>query len=194
MDKINIIKECDGVTQPSNVSGVKQDIFNSKTRRKKIFEADNKNKSGNEFEDYVQETQDNVNDYIDVAEWDNIPYKVQIGIRKFQNEFEKIRDEYDTENRNIPLNKLWNLLSEDEQNTMISLLDNVNELVDNNLNNFKESYKLTEEGKSKFDRRTNINDTSEDIMADIERMSNEIKKDPKGFKKYIKSKKILDKN
>lgn len=130
--KIDIIKECDGgFTQPSAVSGIRQDIF-----KKKVEEAENtidKNSkdAGSQFRDYVEKVQDEINDYIDITGYDNIPYKIKVAINKFQTEFDRIVDEYSTPPREIPLYKLWKLLSVDEQNKLLSLLDNVSHLLDN---------------------------------------------------------------
>lgn len=130
--KIDIIKECDGgFTQPSAVSGIRQDIFKKKVEEAENIIDINSKDAGSQFRDYVENVQDEINDYIDITGYDNIPYKIKVAINKFQTEFDRIVDEYSTPPREIPLYKLWKLLSVDEQNKLLSLLDNVSHLLDN---------------------------------------------------------------
>lgn len=130
--KIDIIKECDGgFTQPSAVSGIRQDIFKKKVEEAENIIDINSKDAGSQFRDYVEKVQDEINDYIDITGYDNIPYKIKVAINKFQTEFDRIVDEYSTPPREIPLYKLWKLLSVDEQNKLLSLLDNVSHLLDN---------------------------------------------------------------
>lgn len=128
--KIDIIKECDGgVTQPSAVSGIRQDLF-----RKKVEEATvdkNSNEAGSQFRDLVEKAQDEINDYIEITSWVNIPPKVKVAIQKFQKEFDRVINEYSTPPRELPLYRLWNMLSTSEQDNLLSLVDDVTHLLDN---------------------------------------------------------------
>lgn len=129
--KVDIIKECDGgFTQPSAVSGIRQDIFRRKKVEEEITIDKNSKNAGSQFRDLVEKVQDEINDYIDITGWDNIPQKVRVVIKKFQTEFDRVVDEYSTPPRDIPLYKLWKLLSEEEQNTLLRLIANVNNLLD----------------------------------------------------------------
>lgn len=143
--KVNLIKECDGgFTQPSSISGIRQDLMIPKKKKVQEYKLDRNSKdAGIQFRDYVEQTQDDINDYIDVAEWINIPYKLRIEITKFQTEFNKILNKYDSEPRRIPLYKIWTMLSGDEQNKLIKLLDNANKLLDDNkvLENYRKVIK-----------------------------------------------------
>ena len=132
--KVNLIKECDGgFTQPSSISGIRQDLMIPKKKKVQEYKLDRNSKdAGIQFRDYVEQTQDDINDYIDVAGWINIPYKLRVEITKFQTEFNKILNKYDSESRRIPLYKIWTMLSSDEQNKLIKLLDNANKLLDDN--------------------------------------------------------------
>lgn len=132
--KVNLIKECDGgFTQPSSISGIRQDLMIPKKKKVQEYKLNRNSKdAGIQFRDYVEQTQDDINDYIDVAGWINIPYKLRVEITKFQTEFNKILNKYDSEPRRIPLYKIWTMLSEDEQNKLIKLLDNANKLLDDN--------------------------------------------------------------
>lgn len=128
--KLDIVKECDGgFTQPSAISGIRQDIF----RKKKVEEATidkNSKEAGIQFRDLVEKTQDEINDYIDISGWENIPHKVKVEIKKFQTEFDRVIAEYSTPPREIPLYKLWGLLAEDEQDKLLKLIDEVSHLLD----------------------------------------------------------------
>lgn len=130
--KLDIVKECDGgFTQPSAISGIRKDLF-----RKKVEEASidtNSKNAGTQFRDLVEKTQDEINDYIDIAGWDNIPYKVKVAIKKFQTEFDRIINEYSTPPREIPLYKLWKMLTKQEQDTLLDLVDNVSHLLDDGM-------------------------------------------------------------
>lgn len=127
---IDIIKECDGgFTQPSAVSGIRQDLFKKKVEENNIDK--NSKDAGTQFMDYVEKTQDDVNDFIEVAGWEDIPSKIRVEIKKFQSEFDRIIDEYSTPPRKIPLYRLWRLLSSDEQDVLLNMLDNVNSMIDN---------------------------------------------------------------
>lgn len=127
--KVDIIKECDGgFTQPSAVSGIRQDLF----KKKKVEEASidrNSKDAGSQFRDLVEKTQDEINDYIEISGWDNIPQKNKVAIKKFQNEFDRVTNEYSTPPREIPLYKLWNLLSDREQDTLLQQIDEVDRLL-----------------------------------------------------------------
>lgn len=128
--KLDIVKECDGgFTQPSAVSGIRQDIF----KLKKIEEASidtNSKDAGSQFRDLVERTQDEINDYIDITGWDNIPQKVKVTIQKFQTEFDRVINEYSTPPREIPLYKVWNMMTKDEQNKLLKLVDVLSHLLD----------------------------------------------------------------
>lgn len=130
--KLDIVKECDGgFTQPSAISGIRKDLF-----RKKVEEASidtNSKNAGTQFRDLVEKTQDEINDYIDIAGWDNIPYKVKVAIKKFQTEFDRIINEYSIPPREIPLYKLWKMLTKQEQDTLLDLVDNVSHLLDDGM-------------------------------------------------------------
>lgn len=130
--KLDIVKECDGgFTQPSAISGIRKDLF-----RKKVEEASidtNSKNAGTQFRDLVEKTQDEINDYIDIAGWDNIPYKVKVAIKKFQTEFDRIINEYSPPPREIPLYKLWKMLTKQEQDTLLDLVDNVSHLLDDGM-------------------------------------------------------------
>lgn len=127
---IDIIKECDGgFTQPSAVSGIRQDLFKKKVEENNIDK--NSKDAGTQFMDYVEKTQDDVNDFIEVAGWEDIPSKIRVEIKKFQSEFDRIINEYSTPPRKIPLYRLWRLLSSDEQDVLLNMLDNVNSMIDN---------------------------------------------------------------
>lgn len=127
---IDIIKECDGgFTQPSAVSGIRQDLFKKKVEENNIDK--NSKNAGTQFMDYVEKTQDDVNDFIEVAGWEDIPSKIRVEIKKFQSEFDRIINEYSTPPRKIPLYRLWRLLSSDEQGVLLNMLDNVNSMIDN---------------------------------------------------------------
>lgn len=127
---IDIIKECDGgFTQPSAVSGIRQDLFKKKVEENNIDK--NSKDAGTQFMDYVEKTQDDVNDFIEVAGWEDIPSKIRVEIKKFQSEFDRIINEYSTPPRKIPLYRLWRLLSSDEQGVLLNMLDNVNSMIDN---------------------------------------------------------------
>ena len=141
--KVDIIKECDGgFTQPSAVSGIRQDIF----RRKKVEEVitidKNSKEAGSQFRDLVEKVQDEINDYIDITGWDNIPQKVKVVIKKFQTEFDRVVDAYSTPPREIPLYKLWKLLSEEEQDTLLRLIAKVSSLLDEGFITKKEVKKV----------------------------------------------------
>lgn len=141
--KVDIIKECDGgFTQPSAVSGIRQDIF----RRKKVEEVitidKNSKEAGSQFRDLVEKVQDEINDYIDITGWDNIPQKVKVVIKKFQTEFDRVVDAYSTPPREIPLYKLWKLLSEEEQDTLLRLIAKVSGLLDEGFITKKEVKKV----------------------------------------------------
>lgn len=128
--KLDIVKECDGgFTQPSAISGIRQDIF----KLKKIEEASidtNSKDAGSQFRDLVERTQDEINDYIDITGWDNIPQKVKVTIQKFQTEFDRVINEYSTPPREIPLYKVWNMMTKDEQNKLLKLVDVLSHLLD----------------------------------------------------------------
>lgn len=141
--KVDIIKECDGgFTQPSAVSGIRQDIF----RRKKVEEVitidKNSKEAGSQFRDLVEKVQDEINDYIDITGWDNIPQKVKVVIKKFQTEFDRVVDAYSTPPREIPLYRLWKLLSEEEQDTLLRLIAKVSSLLDEGFITKKEVKKV----------------------------------------------------
>lgn len=127
--KLDIVKECDGgYTQPSAVSGIRQDML-----KKKVEEASidtNSRDAGSQFRDLVEKIQDEINDYIDIAGWDNIPSKVKITIRKFQTEFDRIINEYSIPPREIPLYKVWNMMTKDEQDRLLKLVDELSHLLD----------------------------------------------------------------
>lgn len=127
--KIDIIKECDGgFTQPSAISGIRKDIFKKKVEEATIDK--NSKEAGIQFRDLVEQTQDEINDYIDITGWDNIPQKIKVAIRKFQNEFNRILNEYSTSPRRLPLYKVWDMLSAEEQNNLLELISNVQEFLD----------------------------------------------------------------
>lgn len=140
---IDIIKECDGgFTQPSAVSGIRQDLFKKKVEENNIDK--NSKDAGTQFMDYVEKTQDDVNDFIEVAGWEDIPSKIRVEIKKFQSEFDRIIDEYSTPPRKIPLYRLWRLLSSDEQDVLLNMLDNVNSMI-NNSSMYTENIKKLQE-------------------------------------------------
>lgn len=140
---IDIIKECDGgFTQPSAVSGIRQDLFKKKVEENNIDK--NSKNAGTQFMDYVEKTQDDVNDFIEVAGWEDIPSKIRVEIKKFQSEFDRIIDEYSTPPRKIPLYRLWRLLSSDEQDVLLNMLDNVNSMI-NNSSMYTENIKKLQE-------------------------------------------------
>lgn len=129
--KVDIVKECDGgFTQPSAISGIRQDIFKRKKVEEEITINKNSKDAGSQFRNLVEKTQDEINDYIDITGWDNIPQKVRVVIKKFQTEFDKVVDEYSTSPREIPLYKLWKLLTEEEQDKLLRLIKEVNKLLD----------------------------------------------------------------
>ena len=127
--KVNIINECDGgFTQPSAISGIRQDIFKRKVEESSIDR--NSKDAGIQFRDLVEKTQDELNDYIDISGWNNIPQKNKVIIKKFQGEFDNILNTYSTAPRDLPLYKLWDLLSEKEQTRLLNEIDEVNNLLD----------------------------------------------------------------
>jgi hypothetical protein len=127
--KVNIINECDGgFTQPSAISGIRQDIFKRKVEEASIDR--NSKDAGIQFRDLVEKTQDELNDYIDISGWDNIPQKNKVIIKKFQGEFDNIMNSYSTPPRDLPLYKLWDLLSEKEQTKLLYEIEEINKLLD----------------------------------------------------------------
>lgn len=127
--KVNIINECDGgFTQPSAISGIRQDIFKRKVEEDSIDR--NSKDAGIQFRDLVEKTQDELNDYIDISGWDNIPQKNKVIIKKFQGEFDNIMNSYSTPPRDLPLYKLWDLLSEKEQTKLLDEIEEINKLLD----------------------------------------------------------------
>ena len=85
--QLNIIEECDGgFTQPSAVSGIRQDIMKPKEKKEENTVNRNSKDAGIQFRDYVEQTQDDINDYINVAGWDSIPSKTKVKINEFQTE------------------------------------------------------------------------------------------------------------
>lgn len=127
--KVNIINECDGgFTQPSAISGIRQDIFKRKVEEASIDR--NSKDAGIQFRDLVEKTQDELNDYIDISGWDNIPQKNKVIIKKFQGEFDNIMNSYSTPPRDLPLYKLWDLLSEKEQTKLLDEIEEINKLLD----------------------------------------------------------------
>lgn len=127
--KVNIINECDGgFTQPSAISGIRQDIFKRKVEEASIDR--NSKDAGIQFRDLVEKTQDELNDYIDISGWDNIPQKNKVIIKKFQGEFDNIMNSYNTPPRDLPLYKLWDLLSEKEQTKLLDEIEEINKLLD----------------------------------------------------------------
>lgn len=139
--QLNIIEECDGgFTQPSAVSGIRQDIMKPEEKKEENTVNRNSKDAGIQFRDYVEQTQDDINDYINVAGWDSIPSKTKVKINEFQTEFNKIIKEYNTSPRTLPLYKLWKMLSKDEQDHLLEILDNTNNLIEctsNYSNNIK---------------------------------------------------------
>lgn len=140
--KIDIIKECDGgFTQPSAVSGIRQDLFKIKKIEEATIDKDSQD-AGSQFRDLVEKTQDEINDYIEISGWENIPSKVQIVIKQFQNEFDKVMDEYSTPPRELPLYKLWKMLSEEEQDILLNQIDKIDDLLSKGYitkNNFRKT-------------------------------------------------------
>jgi len=127
--KLNIIQECDsGFTQPSAVSNIRKDVFKKKVEEASIDK--NSKDAGIQFRDLVEKTQDEINDYIDISGWDNIPNKVRIALKKFQNEFDRVINEYSTPPREIPLYKLWKMLTDEEQDKLLQLVENLSHLLD----------------------------------------------------------------
>lgn len=127
--KVNIINECDGgFTQPSAISGIRQDIFKRKVEEASIDR--NSKDAGIQFRDLVEKTQDELNDYIDISGWNNIPQKSKVIIKKFQGEFDNIINDYSTPPRDLPLYKLWDLLSEKEQTKLLDEIEEINKLLD----------------------------------------------------------------
>lgn len=127
---LDIIKECDGgFTQPSAISGIRQDLLKKKVEED-VVNKDSKD-AGIQFTDYVEKTQDDINDFIEVAGWEDIPNKIRVEIKKFQSEFDRVINEYSTPPRKIPLYKLWRLLSSDEQDALLNMMDNINSMIDN---------------------------------------------------------------
>lgn len=127
--KVNIINECDGgFTQPSAISGIRQDIFKRKVEEASIDR--NSKDAGIQFRDLVEKTQDELNDYIDISGWNNIPQKNKVIIKKFQGEFDNIMNSYSTPPRDLPLYKLWDLLSEKEQTKLLDEIEEINKLLD----------------------------------------------------------------
>lgn len=130
--KLDIIKECDGgYTQPSAVSGIRQDLFKKKVEESSVDKKSND--AGIQFRDLVERTQDTLNDLIDISDWDNIPQKVQIKIIKFQKEFDRLKSKYNTSSQDIPLYKLWDKMTAEEQDNVLSLISNLDGLADKGL-------------------------------------------------------------
>lgn len=128
--KIDIMKECDGgFTQPSAVSGIRQDIFSKKKKVEEAIIDKNSGEAGLQFRNLVEKTQDEINDYIDISGWDNIPQKSRVAIKKFQNEFDRVLNEYSTPPRELPLYKLWKMLSDEEQDRLLQEIDEVDRLL-----------------------------------------------------------------
>lgn len=128
--EVDIIKECDGgFTQPSNVSGIRQDLFKIKKIEEATIDRNSKD-AGTQFRDLVEKVQDELNDYIEISGWGNIPSKIQIAIKKFQNEFDRVIEEYSTPPRELPLYKLWDMLSVEEQDNLLNQLDKMQVLLD----------------------------------------------------------------
>ena len=72
--KVNIINECDGgFTQPSAISGIRQDIFKRKVEEASIDR--NSKDAGIQFRDLVEKTQDELNDYIDISGFGTIYHR-----------------------------------------------------------------------------------------------------------------------
>ena len=130
--KLDVINECDGgFTQPSAVSGIRQDLFKKKVEEASIDK--NSKDAGLQFRDLVENIQDTINDLIDISDWDNIPQKVQIKIIKFQKEFDRLKSKYNTSSRDIPIYKLWDKMTKDEQDNVLSLIANLDGLADKGL-------------------------------------------------------------
>lgn len=129
--KLDVINECDGYTQPSAVSGIRRDIFKKKVEEASIDK--NSKDAGLQFRDLVENIQDTINDLIDISDWDNIPQKVQIKIIKFQKEFDRLKSKYNTSSRDIPIYKLWDKMTKDEQDNVLSLIANLDGLADKGL-------------------------------------------------------------
>lgn len=129
--KLDVINECDGYTQPSAVSGIRKDIFKKKVEETIIDK--NSKDAGIQFRDLVENIQDTINDLIDISDWNNIPQKVQIKIIKFQKEFDRLKSKYNTSSQGIPIYKLWNKMTKDEQDNVLSLIENLDGLADKGL-------------------------------------------------------------
>ena len=102
-------------------------------KARKVEEASidrNSKDAGIQFRDLVEKTQDELNDYIDISGWDNIPQKNKVIIKKFQGEFDNIMNSYSTPPRDLPLYKLWDLLSEKEQTKLLDEIEEINKLLD----------------------------------------------------------------
>lgn len=128
--RLDIVKECDGgFTQPSAVSDIRQDTFRLRKVEESTIDTNSKD-AGIQFRDLVEKTQDEINDYIDITGWDNIPSKVKITIQKFQTEFDRIINEYSTPPREIPLYKVWNMMTKEEQDKLLKLVEVLSHLLD----------------------------------------------------------------